>query len=431
MKTFLRVLAGCLMLLACTKSTSTESTITHTSESTILKATSTRPLTDVKFEETPARLKRGDYLVNGVLQCFICHSERDSTQAGYPPIKSKMGGGAIMGQRGNLRMVAPNISPDKETGAGLWTDDMLARAIREGIGHDGRALSLPMYWQSFSGLADEDLASVIVYLRSIPPVRNSLPQRSLPPEREKALQGSPKILKGPVSYPDTADALTRGIYLVKVADCVGCHTGWYGTNPGMFGGGNPVGKERSHRPVFSTNITPDPTGLAGGDDATFINVIRTGKGGTLDGTMPWAAYRNLSDRDLAAILTALKRLPPVNHRVLNSLPPTDCPICGLKHGYGESNKIKPFAKVKSDTTLYPRYAGKYANADGVIIEVKYEGRGLLINEGGDDLPLMPIGNNRFNAHGLATPVSFVRDKSGKVVSLLGHWIEDEVFQKQP
>ncbi len=59
-----------------------------------------------------------------------------------------------------------------ETGAGTWTDDMFARAIREGIGHDGRALSEPMYWKTYRELSDEDIASVVVYLRTLTPVKN-------------------------------------------------------------------------------------------------------------------------------------------------------------------------------------------------------------------------------------------------------------------
>ena len=54
----------------------------------------------------------------------------------------------------------PNITPDKDTGAGNWTDDQLARAIREGIGSDGRALFPFMPYENFRSLSDEDLASV-------------------------------------------------------------------------------------------------------------------------------------------------------------------------------------------------------------------------------------------------------------------------------
>ena len=65
-------------------------------------------------------------------------------------------------------VVAPNISPDPEAGAGTWTDDQLARAIREGIGHDGRALFPMMPYEDFRQMSDEDVASIVVYLRSLP-----------------------------------------------------------------------------------------------------------------------------------------------------------------------------------------------------------------------------------------------------------------------
>ena len=71
--------------------------------------------------------------------------------------------------------MAPNLTPDPETGAGSWTDDQLARAMREGVGHDGRALFPIMPYQHYRNMSDEDLASVVVYLRSLPPVHNQLP----------------------------------------------------------------------------------------------------------------------------------------------------------------------------------------------------------------------------------------------------------------
>src|SRR5690348_119356 len=104
MKTPLWLLTAGIALCACTKTKPPESTHVPAADTTILQATNTRPLTDIKFEKTEARLKRGEYLVNGILQCFVCHSERDSTQVGFPPIASRKGGGAILGQRGNYRM---------------------------------------------------------------------------------------------------------------------------------------------------------------------------------------------------------------------------------------------------------------------------------------------------------------------------------------
>jgi mono/diheme cytochrome c family protein len=139
-----------------------------------------RPLTDRRFEATDERRERGQYLAEHLLQCFICHSERNWDQPGAPPIESRKGAGVVLSENGERRIVAPNITPDVATGAGAWSDDMLARAIREGIGHDGRALYWGMWYQSFAALSDEDLAAVVVYVRSIPAVRNALPATRLP-----------------------------------------------------------------------------------------------------------------------------------------------------------------------------------------------------------------------------------------------------------
>src|SRR5690348_3074875 len=134
-----------------------------------------RPLTDRKFERTPERLARGRYLVNGVGECFACHGPYDLNAPGWPPVRGKEGSG-LAGFSSSPGAVAANLTPDRETGVGNWSDDMLVRAIREGISHDGHLIDPTiMPYEFYRSMSDEDLASVIVYLRSIPPVRNALP----------------------------------------------------------------------------------------------------------------------------------------------------------------------------------------------------------------------------------------------------------------
>ena len=400
-------------------------------KSTILLALNARPLRNIKFEATKERIKRGEYLTNGILMCFTCHSPRDTTRPGYPPIEAKKGGGAIMYDTKEGRLVSPNITPDKETGAGNWTDDMLARAIREGVGHDGRALSLPMYWSSFRQLSDEDLASVVVYLRTIPPVKNKLPKRRFSMEREKELQANPKPLEAPVAAKDLSNLLNRGRYYIGAADCGGCHTGWYKRNPGFFGGGNKIRTNYDTSYVFSSNITPHETGLKGWTPELFIKVIRTGKGGVLKPGMPWVAYRNMTDEDLTAILTALQQLVPVNHKVINGIEETYCEVCELSHGYGEHNKIVPLKAVPFNRSLYPDFAGTYTHPEeGFSFEVTTKNNSLFISEGGPPLELIHVGENRFEALGFPTPVFFRRDKKGKVKWLVGYFIEEDVLVRQ-
>src|SRR5215470_7629132 len=100
-----------------------------------------RPLTARRFTPTPERLARGTYLVKHVTACMECHAPHRWTEPDAPIEANMLGAGQEIATKGLPgRVVAPNLSPDPETGAGNWTDDQLARAIREGIGHDGRAL---------------------------------------------------------------------------------------------------------------------------------------------------------------------------------------------------------------------------------------------------------------------------------------------------
>ena len=121
---------------------------------------------------------------------------------------------------------AKNITPDKETGAGTWTDDMFARAIREGVGHDGRALYPLMLYREFKKFSIEDIASIVVYLRTLPPVKNKLPKRKLPLEVQKMIVNSPLPIYKPVPEPDFSNVMERGKYMTEVGGCIGCHTSW-------------------------------------------------------------------------------------------------------------------------------------------------------------------------------------------------------------
>lgn len=391
-----------------------------------------RPLTDRTFQVTPARLERGRYLAEGVLMCVLCHSERDWDSPGAPPVEGKEAAGAVLWERDGHRMVAPNLTPDSATGTGTWPDDALARAIREGVGHDGRALSLPMYWRSFRDLSDEDLASVIVYLRSLPPVRNTVPGRSLPPERVAELARQPMPLTEPVPMPDLSDPVARGTYLVRIADCAGCHTAWYSRPmPGVFGGGNEVG--RADEEVYSSNISPDVSGIGEWGEEQFVRTMRSGKGGTLDPVMPWVAYRHMTDQDLAAVYRALRQAPPVRHWVNNLAPPTDCAVCGQAHGLGEHNEPIRIEPVDVPADVLADYVGRYVSeARGDTVRVMLEDGTLrLAFEEGESQALIPLSETRLRAAGLPAPLEFVRGQAGAVSHIrIRIGLEEEILIRQ-
>ena len=302
-----------------------------------------RPLTARRFETTPQRLERGRYLVESVSACFACHTAYDSKDPvkSYAESKSK-GGGGSMAMDGAPWLYAPNITPDEETGAGRWTDDMFARAIREGIGHDGRALFPAMPYQNYRNYSDEDVAAIVVYLRSIPAVRNELPKSEIPFPLSRLINMVPEPLTAAQPEPDTSTRVKRGEYMIRVADCSGCHTprGDQGAAiPGMdYAGGNPFDDGRGGA-VTPMNLTPDATGISYYDEALFVRAIRTGHVGArqLSPHMPWWVYRNMTDDDLKSIYAYLRTLRPVEHRVDNTERPTFCKICKQKHGLGERN----------------------------------------------------------------------------------------------
>src|SRR5262249_28514590 len=71
-----------------------------------------RPVSPQPFASTPERVERGRYLANGILQCFVCHSERDWDTPGAPPRAGMLGAGQVISEKPGRRIVAPNITPD-------------------------------------------------------------------------------------------------------------------------------------------------------------------------------------------------------------------------------------------------------------------------------------------------------------------------------
>jgi len=294
---------------------------------------------------SPERLARGRYLVEGVAHCFECHAEHNFKKGLGQPRPGTKGAGEIVkneefdGVAFPAGLTHPNITPDKQTGAGNWTDAQFEQAIRHGIGHDGRELLDFMPYAFFRSMTDEDVSSVIVYIRSLPVVRNSLPKRNLPfpvkvnlhPEMEPPLP------------PDASEQVKHGWYLVRIAQCNDCHTpsdekGNARTDM-MFGGGarmkGPWGD------VVTPNITSDPSGISHYDEAMFIKTIRTGRasGGVrqLNPLMPYSYFKNMTDEDLKAIFAYLRTVKPVRHHVDNSEPPVYCKLCRQKHGFGDKD----------------------------------------------------------------------------------------------
>jgi len=300
-----------------------------------LRSPAQRPPSAEKIEATPERLARGEYLVERVSDCFGCHSDHHWDRFAIPVKSGTKGQGgypfdAKLGVPGLVQ--AQNITQDKETGLGDWTDGEILRALREGVNRKGEALFPMMPYEAFHEMSDEDARSVVSYLRTVPAVNHPIAPRHLDFPVNLMIKFAPKPLSAAVSAPDPKDNVAYGKYLVTIAGCAGCHTphddkgqpiqtAWFTGGWVMVG---PWGR------VVSANLTPDPDnyiGQASRDE--FIGRFKAFE--TLGGesapvappgkntVMPWPAFSGMTKEDLGAIYDYLKTLPPVKKKV-NSFP---------------------------------------------------------------------------------------------------------------
>ena len=119
------------------------------------------------------QLPRGEYLAT-VMDCGGCHT--GGALAGQPDPKLHLAGSSIgFGVPGVGVFYPPNLTPDRETGLGSWSEADIVRAVRTGERPDGRVLAPVMPWRSYAALTDEDARALARYLKGLPPVRNAVP----------------------------------------------------------------------------------------------------------------------------------------------------------------------------------------------------------------------------------------------------------------
>jgi mono/diheme cytochrome c family protein len=262
-----------------------------------------RPYPEIQASRDPAVVERGRYLATGPAHCVDCHGEDLS------------GGIAWNLPVGTFR--APNITPDRETGAGRYRDEELARALREGVHPSGRAM-LP--FMPFANLTDADLTAVLSYIRSVPAVRKEVQDEDLTwlGRFFRAFLLEPTGPRGevPPALPPEP-TVAYGEYLVNdVANCVGCHTqrdlrsGEY-IGPKLAGGMTVETHGDTPLSFITPNLTPDPeTGriTAWSED---VFVARFKNAPPSPSAMPWETFRRMTDEDLRALYRYLRTLPPV------------------------------------------------------------------------------------------------------------------------
>ena len=274
-------------------------------------------------QETP--LARGRYLVTTVMACGNCHTPKDAT--GRPIAGKELAGGGITIDIPPFAATAPNLTPDRATGIGSWSDAEIKRAITHGErpAHGplaGKPLVV-MASNFFKALLPRDVDAIVAYLRSLPPVTNAV---AAPTYRAPAPPEAFALADRGFRERDLRDPVRRGAYLATIAHCLECHTPLddkgvvqYPTSLGA--GGRPFlpsfirGLPASWKGAVSRNITSHrEQGLGGWSDAEIRRAITQGigrDGRTLEAPMAYPWYAGIRADDLDAIVAYLRTLPPL------------------------------------------------------------------------------------------------------------------------
>jgi mono/diheme cytochrome c family protein len=258
--------------------------------------------------QTP--LDRGSYLVNGVLTCGNCHTPRGP--GGVFAMDKQLSGGPQEWDTPTFKVRGANITPDRETGIGNWTEAQIKKSLVDGVRPDGTQLAPIMPYGYYKVFTAADLDAVVAYLRSVAPVGNKVQAPvykaalhvEIPPGGDKQMTTA-----------DLSDPVKRGFYQVTIGHCMECHTPRV-NGKSDFANGLGKGGEEFKGPwgvAVARNITPHrEKGIGAWSDAEIKRAITQGvrkDGSPLKPPMGYLLYAQMSDADLNDVVAYLRTVP--------------------------------------------------------------------------------------------------------------------------
>jgi mono/diheme cytochrome c family protein len=286
------------------------------------------PPEDITVEVTPERIARGEYLATHVAVCIDCHSERDFTKFAGPIKPGTEGsGGEVFDENIGFpgKVTTKNLTP---ANLGSWTDGELIRAITCGVTKDNRALFPMMPYPNYNQFSEEDLYSIVAYIRTLEPQEKNIPETELNFPLNLIVKTMPIQTYSQAKEINKSNTIAYGKYIVTLASCSECHTPSDQGDP--LPGMTMAGGQAFNFPggvVRSLNITPDnETGIGTWTKEDFIARFRFYSGEDAHNVpvniekdfntpMPWLMYAGMTDEDLNAIYDYLRTVTPVKNRV--------------------------------------------------------------------------------------------------------------------
>jgi mono/diheme cytochrome c family protein len=381
----------------------------------------------------PAELRSGDLIARGkyltqAADCEVCHT-RDGGQA-------FAGGRAFKTPFGVL--YSPNITADRQSGIGSWTDQDFLHAVHEGVARDGQHLYPAFPYESYTLLTDEDVLAIKAYLFSLPTAQAPSPANSLSfPFNQRWLMGIWATLYSPNArfqpHTDRSPEWNRGAYLAEaLAHCGDCHTprnlGQALDNRHKFGGAV-IGGWHAY------NITPDAvSGIGTWSDAELADYLATGHAhahGSAGGPMAEeiaVSTGTLTPGDVHALVAYLRSIPALQTRDLPAVrtdPASEAPkqmqaaanpsgkeifegACASCHEWSGVSSLTPFATLTGDRAIN--------DPSGVnVASMVLSGARIATAEG---TVLMPAFADAYSDDEIAAVTNYVTARFGAVPSHL-------------
>jgi len=364
------------------------------------------------------RIERGRYLA--VLgDCAACH-----TAPGGQPYA---GGLALQTPFGKL--VAPNITPDPETGIGNLSDAEFLAALHDGRGRNGRRLYPAMPYPAYTKMSDDDVLAVRAYLSTVAPVSNNVVSNQLPfpfsIRLSMAFWNAVNFTPGRYRRnPEKSAEWNRGAYIVEgAAHCGTCHT------PKTLLGGDKDDQALQGATLqgwFAPDISTDPRkGIGGWSKDDLVQYLKTGANRWTLASGPMAdavthSMSRMTDDDISAIATYLKdsgvavaasRAAPIAAndnamRAGEAIYKDSCAACHRATGSGEAH-------------LFPRLAGSelvQSNDPTTLVRVVLQGTRAVSTAGMPTAPAMPAFDWRLGDAQVAAVLTYIRNSWGNAAT---------------
>jgi mono/diheme cytochrome c family protein len=368
---------------------------------------------------TAARAAEPETVTQGRYQSVLADCEGCHTAPGG---KSYAGGAVLQTPFG--RIAVPNITPDRDTGIGNWTESQFRRAMRQGIAPDGKRLYPAMPYPAYTHMRDSDLAALWTYLKTVTPVRHTVQATPLPfPFNIRALMRAWNWLylkQGPLPpVAGKSEAWNRGAYLVAgPGHCGTCHTA-----KSLLGADRATALTgQSLQGWFAPEITgAAPRGVGGWSDKEIVAYLKTGWNGRGTATGPMKevvenSTSRMTNDDLTAIAVYLKDLPAGRNAPAGARPTSDDPIMMAGAAlYRDNCQSCHDPDGKGQHLIFPPLAG-----NPTLIQSSAENLARVVLEGAQaastgetpTAPGMPSFAFKLDDHQMAALLTYIRNSWG-------------------